>query len=220
VRQSQDHSGFPAVGFDIRSDRGTKFGEFTEEHIGNQMAIVINDEIVTFPNIEDELPGGGIINGGARGFRTEEVQDLIQILKSGSLKISPKFESEESVGATLGSDYVRRGTISSVVAMIAVVLFGMWYYRALGVITGISLVVNLLLLLGAMRLLQTTLTLPGVAGIVLTIGMAIDANILIFERMREGAAQGPQGGPGGEGRLRERPLDHPRREHHDVHHGV
>jgi len=190
VRQTADDIGFPAVGFDIKSERGNAFGDYTREHIDKRMAIVINDEIVTMPNIENALVGGGMINGGARGFKEQEVQDLIQVLKSGSLKISPKFESEESVGATLGADYVRRGTISSIIALGVVVVFGIIYYRLLGVVTAISLGFNLLLLLGAMRLMQTTLTLPGVAGIVLTVGMAIDANILIFERFREELLKG------------------------------
>jgi len=190
VRQSFDKLGFPAVGFDIRSDRGNEFGLYTGFHKGNRMAIVINDEIVTMPEINDALYDGGIINGGDRGFRDEEVKGLIDVLRSGSLSISPQFESEESVGATLGHEYVRRGAISAVVALAAVVLFGIYYYRLLGVITAASLAVNLLLLLGAMRYLQATLTLPGIAGIVLTVGMAIDANILIFERMREELLKG------------------------------
>jgi SecD/SecF fusion protein len=190
VRQTTDDIGFPAVGFEIKGVRGNAFGAYTRAHIDKSMAIVINDEIVTMPNIEDALVGGGTINGGARGFKEQEVQDLIQVLKSGSLKISPKFESEESVGATLGADYVRRGTISSIAALAVVIVFGIVYYRLLGVITAISLGFNLLLLLGAMRLMQTTLTLPGVAGIVLTVGMAIDANILIFERFREELLKG------------------------------
>ena len=190
VRQTQDDIGFPAVGFDIKTERGQEFGNFTGEHKGQRMAIVINDEIATFPNINSALVGGGRIDGGDRGFKTEEVQDLIQVLKSGSLRISPKFESEESVGATLGADYVRLGTLSGVVALVTVVLFGIYYYRLLGMFTAVSLGVNLLLLLGAMRLMQATLTLPGLAGIVLTVGMAIDANILIFERMREELLKG------------------------------
>lgn len=190
VRQTTDDIGFPAVGFDIKSERGNAFGDYTGTHEGKEMAIVINDEIVTMPTIKSALNGGGRIDGGARGFKEKEVQELIQVLKSGSLKISPKFESEESVGATLGADYVRRGTISSIIALGVVVVFGIVYYRLLGVFTAISLAVNLLLLLGAMRLMQTTLTLPGVAGIVLTVGMAIDANILIFERFREELLKG------------------------------
>ena len=187
VYQSVDDLGLPAVGFEMKGPRQSDFGDFTEEHENKLMAIVINDEIVSMPNIEDKLPGSGIIRGQ---FTTREVQDLIQVLRSGSLKIAPTFEAQETVGATLGNDYVRRGAISAIIGLAAVLLFALLYYQRLGMVAAASLVFNLVALMGAMAFIQATLTLPGVAGIILTVGMAVDANILIYERIREEQARG------------------------------
>ncbi len=190
VFQSVDSFGFPAVGFEMVAPKQSDFGDFTDEHKESVMAIVISGEIASAPVIEDKLPGRGIINGGTGGFTGKEVQDLIQVLRSGSLKIAPTFEQQETVGATLGQDYVRRGATSAVIGLIAVLLFTMFYYRRLGMIAAVSLLFNLVILMGAMSFIRATLTLPGVAGIILTVGMAVDANILIYERIREEQARG------------------------------
>ncbi|MFT5051002.1 MAG: SecD/SecF fusion protein [Chlamydiales bacterium] len=190
VRPSQDQLGYPAVGFDMSTETRSAFSDFTGAHIEQQMAIVINGEIATFPRINSRLPGGGIIEGGAGGFTMEEVLELVTVLRSGSLKIKPELEHRERVGATLGDDYVARGALSCIIALGAVLLFIIFYYRRLGLFAGISLLVNLTLLMGALSFLQATLTLPGVAGIILTVGMAVDANILIYERIREEALRG------------------------------
>ena len=190
VSLSHDDYGYPAVGFEIVNTRKSDFGDFTGKHVREPMAIVINGEIVTMPTINQMLPGGGIINGGQGGFKLDEVQDLITVLRSGSLKIKPVLEHQERVGATLGRDYVRRGAFSVLLGLLTVLLFVMWYYKRLGVFAAISLLANLLLLMGVMAFLQATLTLPGVAGIILTVGMAVDANILIYERIREEALRG------------------------------
>jgi SecD/SecF fusion protein len=187
VFQSVDDLGLPAVGFEMNGPRQSEFGDFTEEHENKLMAIVINDEIVSMPNIEEKLPGRGIIRGQ---FTSREVQDLIQVLRSGSLKIAPTFEAQETVGATLGNDYVRRGAISAIIGLAAVLLFALVYYQRLGMVAAVSLLFNLVALMGAMAFIQATLTLPGVAGIILTVGMAVDANILIYERIREEQARG------------------------------
>ncbi|HPF14718.1 MAG TPA: protein translocase subunit SecD, partial [Planctomycetota bacterium] len=188
--QSQSKMGLPAVGFASVPEKRDAFGDFTEEHKGDRMAIVINDEIVTFPEIHGRLQGEGIIEGGAGGFTSEEVNNLVRILRSGSLRIKPQFEAQETVGATLGSDYVKRGFGSAAAGLFVVLLFMVVYYRQLGVLAGISLLYNLVILLGAMSFIQATLTLPGVAGIILTVGMAVDANILIYERIREEQLKG------------------------------
>ena len=188
--QATDDMGLPAVGFVSVPEKRGDFGDYTEEHEGKPMAIVINDEIVTFPVINSRLQGRGIIEGGAGGFTSEEVNDLVKILRSGSLRVRPDFEAQETVGASLGKDYVRRGFISALSGLILVLIFMLCYYRRLGVLAGISLVFNMILLLGAMSFIQATLTLPGVAGIILTVGMAVDANILIYERIREEALRG------------------------------
>jgi SecD/SecF fusion protein len=187
VFQSQDTMGMPAVGFEMKSFAKSDFGDFTEENENRRMAIVINDEIVTFPNIDEALPGSGIIRGN---FTIEEVLDLVKVLRSGSLRIRPTFEGQETVGATLGDEYVRRGFMGVGIGLGLVLLFMMAYYRRLGVVAAISLLYNLLLLAGALAFFQATLTLPGVAGIILTVGMAVDANILIYERIREEAEKG------------------------------
>tara|TARA_R110002126_G_scaffold105905_1_gene240536 strand:+ start:2326 stop:5349 length:3024 start_codon:yes stop_codon:yes gene_type:complete len=184
---SQDQYGFPAVGFQIRDLKGNLFGLFTEAHKGKLMAIVIGGEIATMPNIESGLFGGGIIQGQ---YTHQEVQDMIQVLRSGSLAIDPKFEAQETVGATLGQEYVKLGSTSAGIGLLVVLIFMLFYYRRLGVFAAISLIFNLVALLGAMAFIQATLTLPGVAGIILTVGMAVDANILIYERIREEQARG------------------------------
>ena len=188
--QSQDDLGLPAVGFASTPEKKSLFGDFTEDHEKKRMAIVINDEIVTFPQINGRLQGEGVIEGGPGGFTAEEVNDLVSILRSGSLRIKPEFEAQETVGATLGQDYVNRGFFSALLGLVVVLIFMMLYYRRLGVLAGMSLVYNLVLLMGAMAFMRATLTLPGVAGIILTVGMAVDANILIYERIREETLKG------------------------------
>ncbi len=187
VFQSQDTMGLPAVGFEMKSFAKTHFGDFTEANADRRMAITINDEIVTFPTIDEPLPGSGIIRGN---FTNEEVLELVKVLRSGSLRIRPAFEGQETVGATLGDDYVQRGFMGVGLGLAIVLLFMMAYYRKLGMVAALSLLYNLLLLAGALAFFQATLTLPGVAGIILTVGMAVDANILIYERIREEAAKG------------------------------
>jgi SecD/SecF fusion protein len=187
---SQDNLGLPAVGFTPTPEQQSAFGDFTEEHENQPMAIVINGEIVTFPNINGRLGNGGVIEGGRGGFTSDEVNDLVSVLRSGSLVIRPDFEAQETVGASLGSNYVKRGFTSAALGLVMVLIFMLVYYRRLGVLAGISLIFNLILLLGAMAFIRATLTLPGVAGIILTVGMAVDANILIYERIREEALRG------------------------------
>src|SRR5262249_42254838 len=134
-----------------------------------------------------KLTGGGIIEGK---FKDEEVKNLITVLRSGSLKLKPTLQSDERVGATLGDDYVRKGLYSSLAAWAVVVLFMVVYYRRLGVFAALALFANLVMFMGGLAFLRATLTLPGIAGIVLTVGMAVDSNILIFDRLREEAEKG------------------------------
>ena len=189
VFPSFDSLGRPAVGFDIQASQTGAFSDFTAEHAENEelMAIVVDDEIVSMPSLEGRLSGGGIIRGI---FTQEEVEQLVRSINSGSLSITPIFEDRETVGASLGDEYIVKGQISVGLGLLIVLLFMMVYYKRLGVLAAISLVFNLVLLMGAMAMLQATLTLPGVAGIILTVGMAVDANILIYERIREEALRG------------------------------
>ena len=182
VSRSQDDLGFPAVGFEIMPERVSDFGDFTEKNEGRQMAIILNGEIRSAPSLEDRLSTGGRIFGR---FSEDEVTALVTVLRSGSLKIKPTLESDERVGATLGDEYVTRGTYSGILALVSVLGFLIVYYRRLGAIASIALSLNFVMLLGALSFAHATITLPGIAGIILTVGMAVDANILIFDRIRE-----------------------------------
>ena len=190
VFPSYDEMGFPAVGFEIALLRHNDFEAFTTEHEGQQMAIVIDNEIVTDPVLNQPLSSGGIITGGTFGFTQTQVNDLVQVINSGSLDLEPRFEDRATVGASLGAEYVRLGLLSVLIGLAAVLAFIAAYYRRLGVFASMSLLFNLVLLMGSMAMLQATLTLPGVAGIILTVGMAVDANILIYERIREEVLRG------------------------------
>ena len=190
VFPSFEQNGFPAVGFDIALLRQNDFEAFTTEHVDEQMAIVVDNEIVTDPVLNSPLSSGGIITGGSYGFKQAEVNDLVQVINSGSLDLEPRFEDRATVGASLGAEYVRLGLMSVLIGLAAVLVFIAAYYRRLGVFAAFSLVFNLVLLMGSMAMLQATLTLPGVAGIILTVGMAVDANILIYERIREEVLRG------------------------------
>src|SRR5258705_2122800 len=154
------------------------------------MAIVLNGEIVTDPKINTKLPGGGIIEGGAGGFTQKEVNDLVTVLRSGSLRIRPELLSKDRIGATLGENYVRTGVVSTLIALGLIVAFMIAFYHRLGLFSVIGLFLNMLYLVGTLAFLKATLTLPGVAGIILTLGMAVDGNIVIYERLREELARG------------------------------
>lgn len=179
---SQDDLGRPAVGFKMKTPRVGDFTDFTDEYTGRDMSIILNGVIESTARINGVLPGSGQIYGQ---FTPEYVNTLITVLRTGSLKIKPTIVSDERVGATLGADYVKIGLISCLLAIMIVLVFMVIYYRRLGVMAAIGLVSTLLMLLGALSFIDATLTLPGVAGIILTVGMAVDANILIFDRIRE-----------------------------------
>ncbi|MBK7643417.1 MAG: protein translocase subunit SecD [Planctomycetes bacterium] len=187
---SQDRLGYPAVAFEISQAKKGAFGDFTSSNLHRGMAIVLNSEIVTLATINSKLPGSGIIEGGAGGFSKKEVQDLVSTLRSGSLRIRPTIEHRERVGATLGEESVRRSFYSSLVALGLVIGFMLFFYHRLGRDSVVGLLLNLLYLMGAMAFLRATLTLPGVAGLILTLGMAVDGNILLYERLREEIARG------------------------------
>lgn len=190
VNPAQDTYGYPAVGLTIASDKEFAFGDFTGDNKGNLMAIVLNDVAVTMATIKNRLPGSFIIEGGTTGFTEAERDEMVRVLKSGSLIVKPELEHSERVGAKLGEEYVKSGFTSAILGLALVLVFMVLYYRKLGLFAAISLLCALLMLMGVMAFLQATLTLPGVAGIILTVGMAVDANILIYERIREELARG------------------------------
>lgn len=190
VFPSQDTSGFPAVGFRFDGLAADHFARFTDEFTGRKMAIILNGSIHSAPVIEDRLPGRGIITGGSSGFSPEEVQELTTVLKTGSLPLQPSLESENYVGPSLGADSISTGAWSAIIGLAAVLVFMLAYYWVNGIVAAISLAFNAFILIGALYFTQATLTLPGLAGLVLTIGMAVDANILILERVREERKRG------------------------------
>ena len=144
------------------------------------------------PSINSEIRDQGIIEGGGQGFKAKEVDHLIKILQGGSLpaSVNPEPLQEEKVGPTLGEDTIAKGVFAIWVSMLVVPIFMLIYYRFAGVVAVVALVLNMILLIGSMAFIQSTFSLPGLAGLALTIGMAVDANVLVFERMREEKERG------------------------------
>lgn len=175
--------GSPVVSFKFDSIGGKKFGEATKNNIGEQLAIVLDNEVLSAPTIQTAITGGsGVITGN---YTTESANELALLLRSGALPAPLEVLEERTVGAGLGADSISEGVTASLIGLAAIVVFMVAAYGLFGVFTTITVFINLFLLLGALSLMGATLTLPGIAGIILTIGMAVDANVLIFERMRE-----------------------------------
>jgi len=182
---SRDSNGHPAVSFNLTADGSQRFGRLTGDNIGKRLAIILDGRIQSAPVINSQIQDSGIIEGGPTGFQLQEAQDLSLILRSGSLPASIRYLDEEVVGPSLGADSIRAGLISAIAALIAVVLFMLFYYRLSGVNATVAMILNLVILFGAMAYFGAALTLPGIAGVILTIGVGIDSNVLIFERIRE-----------------------------------
>ena len=173
----------PVVSFRFDSVGAKRFADATQKNVGELFAIVLDDEIISAPVIREPILGGsGIISGS---FTVQEVQDLALLLRAGALPAPLVILEERTVGPGLGADSIRAGEIASLLGLVFVIIFMAACYGIFGVVANIALVANLVLLAAALSALQATLTLPGIAGIVLTIGMAVDANVLIFERIRE-----------------------------------
>jgi preprotein translocase subunit SecD len=182
---SRDENGRPAVSFNLTNEGSQKFGRATEANIGKRLAIVLDNRIQSAPVINSRITDSGIITGGAGGFAQQEAQDLSLKLRSGALPAGIKYLDEEVVGPTLGADSVRAGLLAALVALSSVVVFMLFYYRLSGVNATVAMVLNLIILFGALAYFGAALTLPGIAGVILTIGVGIDSNVLIFERIRE-----------------------------------
>jgi preprotein translocase subunit SecD len=173
----------PVVSFRFDSVGARKFGDVTREHVGELLAIVLDDKVISSPRIREPILGGnGIISGS---FTVQTANELAILLRAGALPAPLEIVEERSVGPDLGADSIAAGEIAGVIALVLVILLMALYYGLFGIAADIALVVNLILIMGVLSALQATLTLPGIAGIVLTIGMAVDANVLIFERIRE-----------------------------------
>lgn len=182
---SRDDNNRPAVTFTLSPEGSQRFGLATEENIGRVLAIVLDGRIQSVARIEDRITDSGIIRGGPGGFSLQEVQDLALVLRSGALPAALEYLAENRVAASLGADSIRQGVLAGIIALTAILLFMLLYYRMSGVNAIVAMLLNVLLLFSAMAYFGAALTLPGIAGIILTIGVGIDSNILIFERIRE-----------------------------------
>ncbi|HKV39103.1 MAG TPA: protein translocase subunit SecD [Blastocatellia bacterium] len=170
------------IDFTLTPNGAGRFGKWTGEHIHDNLAIVLNNEVKSAPEIQGQISDRGQITGS---FTKEAAEDLALILRSGALPARVVYLEERTVGASLGADSIRSGVTASVVGLLAVMAFMLWYYRLSGVNAVLALLLNLVLLLAVLVVFSATLTLPGIAGVILTIGMAVDSNVLIFERIRE-----------------------------------
>jgi len=191
AQPSFDQNGQPAVSFRFDATGGRKFGVYTAENIGSPFAIVLDNEVISAPVIQSHIAGGsGIITGR---FSVEESTKLAILLRAGALPAGMNFLEERTIGPQLGQDSIDAGKIATVVAFAAVLIFMILSYGLFGIFADVALLLNVAILFGMLSAIGATLTLPGIAGIVLTIGMAVDANVLIFERIREEltTAKGP-----------------------------
>jgi len=183
ARSDFDEYGRPSIAFQLHSSGAQKFGRATSQNIGRPFAIVLDNTIVSAPNIQSAITGGsGQITGS---FTPEEAEQLAIVLKSGQLPAKLQVVERRVVDASLGADSIRAGVTASVVGVILVAIFMVAVYGLLGVFAVVAMVFNVILLVGVLSLFGATLTLPGIAGILLTMGMAVDYNVLIFERIRE-----------------------------------
>lgn len=191
AQPSFDQNGRPAVSFRFNPSGARKFGDYTAENIGSPFAIVLDGEVISAPVIQSHIPGGsGIITGR---FTVEESTHLAVLLRAGALPAGLTFLEERTIGPELGQDSIEAGRVATMVAFAAVLVFMALSYGLFGMFANIALILNIAIIFGLLSLIGATLTLPGIAGIVLTVGMAVDANVLIFERIREElkTARGP-----------------------------
>ena len=191
AQPSFDQNGRPAVSFRFNVTGARKFGDYTAENIGSPFAIVLDGKVISAPTIQSHIAGGsGIITGN---FTLPEATNLAVLLRAGALPAKMTFLEERTIGPELGQDSIDAGKIASVVALLAVLVYMVLSYGMFGMVANVALVINMAMIFGMLSLIGGTLTLPGIAGIVLTIGMAVDANVLIFERIREElrAGRGP-----------------------------
>ncbi|MFZ5568830.1 MAG: protein translocase subunit SecD [Thermodesulfobacteriota bacterium] len=173
----------PYVSIRFNKKGARQFGRITGENINKRLAIVLDNNVYSAPVIKSEITGGDAMIEGS--FTEEEARDLAIVLRAGALPAPVKVLEERTVGPSLGQDSIQRGLISGLIGGLLVVIFMAVYYKGAGLIADAALIINIILIAGGLSAFQATLTLPGIAGIILTIGMAVDANVLIFERIRE-----------------------------------
>ena len=181
-RPELDENNQPAVGFTLNRNGAAAFSRITGENIGRHLAIVLDKTVQSAPRIESRINDQGRINGS---FTQEEAQNLSLILRSGALPAKLTYLEERTIGPSLGADSIRDGVTASVIGLILISLFMLVYYKLSGVNAIIALIFNLVILLGLMAYVGAVMTLPGIAGFVLTMGIGVDSNVLIFERIKE-----------------------------------
>jgi preprotein translocase subunit SecD len=182
ARPTLDENSRPAVGFSLNNEGASKFGTFTQANINRQLAVVLDNRVYTAPTINSRIDNEGIIQGS---FTQQEAADQALILRSGALPASLTYLEERTVGPSLGEESIRAGVSASIGGLALVMVFMLFYYKLAGFNAMVSIVVNLMILLGLMSYLGAVMTLPGIAGFILTIGMGVDSNVLIFERIKE-----------------------------------
>ena len=181
--QFDTQSNQPSVSFTLDRLGAQKFGKVTSQNVGKRLAIILDKVVISAPQIREAITAGsGNISGG---FSFQEATDLALLLRSGALPTPITIVEERTVGPDLGKDSIRSGIISLLIGFILVIIFMLIKYKVFGLISNFSLIANLLMLVGILTMLEATLTLPGIAGIILTVGMAVDSNVLIYERIRE-----------------------------------
>lgn len=182
ARPGLDENNQPAVHFELKSQGATKFGKLSGDNLGRYLAIVLDNRVISAPRLEGRITDQGRISGG---FTSETANDLALTLRSGALPASLTSLEENVVGPSLGADSIRAGVISSLVGLLLIMAFMLIYYKLSGINAIVALVFNLVILLGLMAYIGATMTLPGIAGFVLTMGVGVDSNVLIFERIKE-----------------------------------
>jgi preprotein translocase subunit SecD len=187
ARRSYDEWNNPAVSFRLSPEAGRRFYKFTSDNLQKPLCVILDKKIINVATIEDRINDSGII----RGFSDPNVVDDLTIaLRAGALPATIKYLEERTIGPSLGADSIRKGLTSIIIALILILAFMVFYYKTAGVNAVSALILNVLILAGALAYFKAHLTLPGIAGIILTIGMAVDANVLVFERIREELTQG------------------------------
>jgi preprotein translocase subunit SecD len=170
------------VQFNLTRDGGQRFQQFTSAHINDKLGVILDNKVMEVANIKSEISDSGEITGR---FTDQQAGDLALILNSGALPASIHYLEERTVGPSLGLDSIRQGVRAAIIGMVAVMVFMLIYYKGAGINADLSLFLNLVILLGFMGYFGAVLTLPGIAGVILTVGMGVDSNVLIFERIRE-----------------------------------
>ena len=179
---TRDENNRPAVRFLLTGEGGRRFASFTGSHVGEQLAVVLDNKVQEVATIQEQIRDEGRITGA---FTEQQSKDLAMVLRSGALPAGIRYLEERTVGPSLGADSIKHGVMAAIIGMLAVMVFMLVYYRGAGVNADIALVFNLVILLGFLGFSGATLTLPGIAGVILTVGMGVDSNVLIFERIRE-----------------------------------